>query len=118
MTLLVSFLVVGMPHLLPCPAPRVRLADSRLEVTEDVEKKIQPAKEVELDSEQTNLAGRISNYSKEEELMLRNKVHECPVPKPTGYIGQLLGFASNHGEIGSKEDKRKVSRIEIREREN
>ena len=30
--------------------------------------------------------------SEEERAMMRKKAHECPVPKPPGVIGRILGF--------------------------
>lgn len=38
--------------------------------------------------------------SEEEEAMMRKKAHECPVPKPAGIIGRVLGF---EGEEGGEE---------------
>ena len=92
-TLLVSFLVVGMPHILPCPTPRVKLADSDFEIMEDGKRRRrQPT-----DGSKEN-HGREKEYSalpmisEEEKLAMRRKSHECPVPKPRGIIGQVLGF--------------------------
>lgn len=30
--------------------------------------------------------------SEEEEVIMRKAAHECPVPKPPGILGELLGF--------------------------
>ena len=35
--------------------------------------------------------------SEEEKVFMRKKAHECPVPKPPGIIGRLLGFKSEEG---------------------
>ena len=32
--------------------------------------------------------------SEEEKVFMRKKAHECPVPKPPGIIGRVLGFKS------------------------
>ncbi len=32
------------------------------------------------------------HISEEEKAMMRRKAHECPVPKPPGIIGRVLGF--------------------------
>ena len=66
-TLLVSFLVVGMPHILPCPAPRTDFADS------------DPAK----NGRRRRVRRRVeAPDSTEEELneseMMLKKAHECP----------------------------------------
>ena len=80
-TLLVSFLVVGMPHILPCPAPRTDFADSGSMK----------------DGRRRRVKRRVesSDISEEEvtetEAMMR-KAHECPVPKPKGIVGRVLGF--------------------------
>lgn len=34
------------------------------------------------------------HISEEEKALMRKKAHECPVPKPPGIIGRLLGFKS------------------------
>ena len=32
------------------------------------------------------------HISEEEKALMRKKAHECPVPKPPGIVGRLLGF--------------------------
>ena len=96
-TLLVSFLVVGMPHILPCPAPRVKFADSDFEVLEDGRRRRRrPSAEASNDERPgTCKEKHMPLYMTEEErAMMRKKAHECPVPKPPGIIGRLLGFQS------------------------
>ena len=92
-TLLVSFLVVGMPHIVPCPAPRVKFADSDFEITKDGKRRRRrPADGSEENdaAENGNLA--LPVISEEEKLAMSTKSHECPVPKPRGIIGGVLGF--------------------------
>ncbi|MCJ1378533.1 hypothetical protein MMC17_001632 [Xylographa soralifera] len=91
-TLLVSFLVVGMPHILPCPAPRTEFAD--VEVGEDGRRRRRrrpspPDSDGGADVlvEKDDNIGALS----ENEIMAR-RAHQCPVPKPGGRIGQVLGF--------------------------
>ena len=43
------------------------------------------------------------HISEEEKAMMRKKAHECPVPKPPGIIGRVLGFKS---EDSGKEQSR------------
>lgn len=38
------------------------------------------------------------HISEEEKAMMRKKAHECPVPKPPGIIGRVLGFEGGEGE--------------------
>lgn len=112
-TLLVSFLVVGMPHILPCPAPRVMLADSESEKHQDGQRrrrKIQNPQS-ELESGDSTEATS-SSILVEEQLAARNRAHECPVPKPRGVLGRFLGFDED-------ESKPKPARtqVEVLERE-
>lgn len=68
-TLALSFVVVGLPHLIPCPVPHRKRLSS---VNEDGD---------EL------LSDKGYHYEQTK--------RECPVPRPTGLIGRLLGFATN-----------------------
>ncbi|KAF2753056.1 hypothetical protein EJ05DRAFT_490462 [Pseudovirgaria hyperparasitica] len=78
-TLLVSFLVVGTPHILPCPAPRNIAADSR-----DLTDPSRPRRRRK----------RASGASEDPEVQSKEVEpgRECPVPKPSGLVGQILGF--------------------------
>lgn len=111
-TLLASFVIVGMPHLFPCPAPRRTLADSEATISPDGQRIIRRRRRKEI--EQTNtFEGTISHdhhphpnhrhqeldeelvkfRQMEEEADRMAKVgRECPVPKPGGLVGEILGF--------------------------
>lgn len=92
-TLLVSFLVVGMPHIVPCPAPRVKFADSELEITEDGKRRRRrPAVGSGESAGGDKGVSALPVISEEEKLAMRRKSHACPVPKPSGIIGEVLGF--------------------------
>ncbi|KAL9126024.1 MAG: hypothetical protein Q9217_004860 [Psora testacea] len=99
-TFLVSFLVVGMPHILPCPAPRVRFAEGEFEALEDGRtrrrgrNKKYPVEDG-IDSETTITSG---DLSEEQKAVLLKKAHKCPVPKPGGLIGNVLGFEKTEAE--------------------
>ena len=91
-TLLVSFLVVGMPHILPCPAPRADFTD--VEITEDGRRRRRRRRVQEGTADGTQQGDErtsLAQMSKEAEEMAR-RAHECPVPKPKGVIGRLFGF--------------------------
>ena len=93
-TLLVSFLVVGMPHILPCPAPRVRFADAELGALEDEQRRRRQrndngSAEDEIDISLVSIGGRISEEEKARHL---KRARQCPVPKPRGIVGEVLGF--------------------------
>ncbi|MCJ1390658.1 hypothetical protein MMC18_003519 [Xylographa bjoerkii] len=91
-TLLVSFLVVGMPHILPCPAPRTEFAD--VEVGEDGRRRRRrrkPPSDSDATADSIGEKGESIEGLSEKEAMAR-RGHQCPVPKPGGRIGQVLGF--------------------------
>ncbi|KAF1841268.1 uncharacterized protein K460DRAFT_371271 [Cucurbitaria berberidis CBS 394.84] len=87
-TLMVSFLVVAAPHLMPCPVDPRMLADSADPTGENRRRRRRRVREEETSndfmSEETRRRQRI-----EERLAPRR---ECPVPKPGGLIGQVLGM--------------------------
>ncbi|KAJ5279420.1 hypothetical protein N7478_004792 [Penicillium angulare] len=106
-TLLASLLVVGMPHVFPCPAPRRTFADSEMTMTADGQQvprmRRRRRKEMQLDSEIPRPEHPASSgvvdeevstflHMEEEAQRLASVGHECPVPKPKGVLGQWLGF--------------------------
>lgn len=104
-TLLVSFLVVAMPHILPCPAPRIAYADAEGEVNR---RRRGRSKSADGDFELADRANRRSEKGMgmtDQELArmvaereeLRSKGRECPVPKPGGRIGEWFGWKSGAG---------------------
>lgn len=111
-TLLVSFLVVGMPHVIPCPAPRVKFTEGDYYVTEDGRRirrrRPQAAKDSCADGQEEDLLA--FKAAKDVQNVKRKKAHECPVPKPRGLLGEVLGF----GREGSDE-KQPRPRIETSE---
>ncbi|KAI1756453.1 hypothetical protein F4782DRAFT_482616 [Xylaria castorea] len=101
-TVVASFLVVGLPHILPCPAPRVAYADAASEdgsrrrtrrrspqQTTEVKDGIAQFKSVD-DSGSSRNEGA-AETSAMTSTAPRGK-RECPVPKPGGVIGELIGF--------------------------
>lgn len=78
-----------MPHILPCPAPRTDYADAG--TAGDGQRKRRrkrPAAESTVDG----TTDRGSAELEEESALLARKTRECPVPKPSGLIGEVLGF--------------------------
>ncbi|KAG8629450.1 hypothetical protein KVT40_003315 [Elsinoe batatas] len=75
--LAVSFLVVGMPHLLPCPVDRRQFTENG-EVVPKRKRKLPStqAQSIDMEKQSEDAASK----------------RECPVPKPRGFVGQLLGF--------------------------
>ncbi|KAJ5312483.1 hypothetical protein PENANT_c027G03496 [Penicillium antarcticum] len=113
-TLLASLVVVGVPHVFPCPAPRRTFADSEMTITADGQQapriRRRRRKEVEMDPE-TGRPGlptpagpvdeEVSTFlqMQEEAETLSHINRECPVPKPNGVLGQLLGFRDVQGNV-------------------
>ncbi|KAL2829963.1 hypothetical protein BDW59DRAFT_141538 [Aspergillus cavernicola] len=107
-TLLASLMVVGIPHVFPCPAPRRTFADSEMIMGPDGQpiKRVRRRRRKDVDTTtpeanafpQTTRAteDEVSTFLQleEEAERLSNPGRECPVPKPTGVIGQLLGFSN------------------------
>ncbi|KAJ6005885.1 hypothetical protein N7451_003829 [Penicillium sp. IBT 35674x] len=81
-TLLASLVVVGMPHVFPCPAPRRTFADSEMTITADGQQVPQVTTFFQMEEE----AEKLTHIG-----------HECPVPKPKGVLGELLGFHNARG---------------------
>ncbi|KAI5243004.1 hypothetical protein E4T47_06710 [Aureobasidium subglaciale] len=81
--LAVCFAVVAAPHILPCPVDKTQVADSASPDGEPRRRRRRkqtiavPDSEQQDDSDSTDTA--------------RPK-RECPVPKPSGLIGQAMGF--------------------------
>ncbi|KNG80200.1 dolichyl-P-Man:Man(5)GlcNAc(2)-PP-dolichyl mannosyltransferase [Aspergillus nomiae NRRL 13137] len=105
-TLLASLVVVGLPHLFPCPAPRRTLADSEMIVTADGQQIPRIRRRKRKDAEMLGPEGNalaqthqppdeVSTFLQleEEAERLAKAGRECPVPKPGGVLGELLGFS-------------------------
>jgi len=103
-TVIASFFVVALPHVLPCPAPRAVYADGempdgtkrrrrrRTEPAETPEGPVQFPKKTNADDDDAAVAA---------------SKRECPVPKPTGMLGQLMGFRKGQTD---ESDPRKPDR--------
>jgi cytochrome c oxidase assembly factor 2 len=101
-TLLTSFIVVGIPHVFPCPAPRKGYSDSPRQIR-DADGNIIAAKENALSSKHQSTSQPSCSKSLQEEAQvfkmlqqeaetLEKEARECPVPKPRGFVGRILGF--------------------------
>lgn len=124
-TLLTSFVVVGLPHIFPCPVPRTGLADSV--VTVDSEgRRIRKRRQKYLDdssasdeSQRCMQAGAARGDKEdpgmtieEEARILEMRTRECPVPKPGGLVGEFLGFKSNKSpESGDGRERRRLTGV-------
>ncbi|KAK3318456.1 hypothetical protein B0H66DRAFT_532958 [Apodospora peruviana] len=98
-TVAASFFVVALPHILPCPAPRVAFADS--EMSEGgIKRRRRRVRPANPDPEPTKdgiiqfQASSSSPVDEDGAEALTSSKRECPVPKPKGVLGDLLGFTS------------------------
>ncbi len=99
-TVIASFFVVALPHVLPCPAPRGVLADGEMpDGTKRRRRKRPENLETKDGIVQFNASSDDDSTDKAKALK-----RECPVPKPKGMLGELFGFTrssddnSNSGE--------------------
>jgi cytochrome c oxidase assembly factor 2 len=102
-TLMVSFLVVAAPHLIPCPVDPRTLADAPDPTGQNRRRRRRRTPDEETCNEFMS-EERMKKIQLEEKLSPKR---ECPVPKPGGLIGQVLGL---------KEEGEDVERISIRTR--
>jgi cytochrome c oxidase assembly factor 2 len=102
-TLMVSFLVVAAPHLIPCPVDPRTLADAPDPTGQNRRRRRRRTPDEETCNEVMS-EERMKKIQLEEKLSPKR---ECPVPKPGGLIGQVLGL---------KEEGEDVERISIRTR--
>jgi len=78
-----------MPHILPCPAPRTDFADAG--TTGDGQRK-RWRKRPTADATAGETMDRTPEELVDEGALMTRKARECPVPKPSGLIGEVLGF--------------------------
>ncbi|KYK59500.1 hypothetical protein DCS_00630 [Drechmeria coniospora] len=95
-TVVASFFVVALPHLLPCPVPRTKYADGEVVVDENGRRRIWRKRDP--------AEGRDGivqfNQSADDGDDAESTKRACPVPKPSGLLGELLGF--HNGPAGKR----------------
>lgn len=106
-TMFASFFVVALPHVLPCPAPRVAYADGA--IIEDQNGRRRRRRQ-RIQAQEPTIKDGIVDFNNiaaadvvEQDEGRRRSRRECPVPKPGGKVGELLGFknTSSEGAKGS-----------------
>ncbi|KAF8855364.1 hypothetical protein BDZ45DRAFT_676244 [Acephala macrosclerotiorum] len=96
-TLFASFFVVALPHALPCPAPRVAYADDGTPQNGGRRRRRKCV------DEENVKEGVVEESGDEVEGdRVRKSKRECPVPKPPGIIGEILGFKSSNSSSTSR----------------
>ncbi|KAK4634553.1 hypothetical protein CLAFUW4_01635 [Fulvia fulva] len=95
-TLAISFLVVAAPHLLPCPVDRRQFADSF--ETADGRRYRRKRKD---NQEAATGPGEAEAADDAIDGNVRPK-RECPVPKPGGIVGQIMGFKQEERQKPAK----------------
>ena len=101
-TLAISFLVVGLPHILPCPVSSRQHLDATTieEVIDENGRRVRRRvyKKLVMDQSTRTQEGderEEGRTRKEQELgfgVAEAKDRECPVPKPGGFVGRWFGF--------------------------
>ena len=90
-TVIASFFVVALPHVLPCPAPRVVLADGEMP---DGATRRKRRRRPNITERQDGIVQFNATSESDDDVATESRFskRECPVPKPTGLLGELLGF--------------------------
>lgn len=93
-TLAFCFLVVGMPHILPCPVNPKQYADTIEGPDGQPMRRRRKRKQI---ADETGSEGETAEAY--DALMAESKkTRECPVPKPGGLLGQVMGFKENENQ--------------------
>jgi hypothetical protein len=110
-TLLASFIVVGIPHVFPCPRPRQQYLDAegnKLQLDADgkpvvLESQVSSDRRPNRDIGEAAVLKMLQEEAKQLD-QRQQQARECPVPKPSGWIGKVLGFdGSNNATSSSKQ---------------
>ncbi|KAF1919535.1 hypothetical protein BDU57DRAFT_442051 [Ampelomyces quisqualis] len=107
---MVSFLVVAAPHLIPCPVDPRTLADSPDPTGQNRRRRRRKVSEEETCND-------VMSEERRKKMQMEDKMtptRECPLPKPGGLIGQVLGLK----EMGEDVDRISIqSRVESARKE-
>ncbi|KAI0972775.1 hypothetical protein F4678DRAFT_52024 [Xylaria arbuscula] len=114
-TVAASFLVVGLPHLLPCPAPRVAYADAASPDGSRRRSRRRSQQATEVKDGIAQFDGASESRSEGAEMSTISSTaprtkRECPVPKP-GVLSQLIGRKDGSRNANTSEAEDKVEKI-------
>lgn len=104
-TLMVSFLVVAAPHLIPCPVDPRTLADSA-DPTAQHRLRRRLWRRESSDSLDGETCNTVLSEERRRQTQIEDKLsarRECPVPKPRGLIGTVLGVGEEEGRPEGEE---------------
>jgi cytochrome c oxidase assembly factor 2 len=93
-TLAVSFLVVGLPHILPCPVDRRKFADSGEGSDGKPRRRRRRGDGTQIDTAANTVFQCGTSIADED----GRRKRECPVPKPGRLVGQVMGFEQKEKE--------------------
>lgn len=106
-TLFASFFVVALPHVLPCPAPRVAYADDGTLQNSKRRRRRRVCSDAVADEKESGDEVELAEGEGEEGVRLSKRA--CPVPKPGGIVGEILGFKSSSTETSNTGSSRTTS---------
>ena len=106
-TVVASFVVVALPHILPCPVPATKYADGEV-VVDGNGRRLRWRRRDADDAEQQGgivrfdqAGGGGGGGGDDDAAGPGGRRRECPVPKPGGLLGEWLGF-HKEGPAGRK----------------
>lgn len=91
-TVVASFFVVALPHILPCPAPRVAFADGEMPEGSGKRRRRRKPEITETRDGIAQFGGSAGDEELRHSAAAARTRRECPVPKPGGVVGELLNF--------------------------
>ncbi|KAL8338798.1 hypothetical protein RB598_007215 [Gaeumannomyces tritici] len=106
-TVFASFFVVALPHVLPCPAPRKAFLDGEVSVDANGRRRRRRKPqdpEVKGGIVQFDVMNAPVESSPAEPAAATRR--ECPVPKPGGVVGELLGFRKSSASEQTENTRR------------
>ncbi|KAI9705635.1 MAG: hypothetical protein M1836_006391 [Candelina mexicana] len=110
-TLLASFLLVSLPHILPCPVnPHTDYAEGEMRGDGQHRRRRRS-----IPTSETTTISRITKgpeTSGLEDRLVVDRARECPVPKPGGRVGKMLGFVETDGDQQARRGRIPVQTIE------
>jgi cytochrome c oxidase assembly factor 2 len=98
-TLLASFVVVGIPHVFPCPRPRGGKLDGKTPSNLDRQKDLIARTRLE---EEIELFQMLELEADE----LARQRRECPMPKPRTILGRIFGAGT--GEVKGSDGRMRI----------